>query len=182
MKIKKRKPQPAKKIGGQTDLAKLMNCSQPAVSQMVSKGVVKVRKDGKIDLAQAKVDWNAHVSPATTFGKRKNTETQTEKAIKGKDSERFYKARADREEAEASMAQMEMRQLEGELLRADEVRRDTIATARLVRDRLRQIPKRLAPMLVGMTERQMTLKLADEIDQALVVLAEEVREGTTDET
>lgn len=155
---------------------------------MVKRGVVKVRKDGKIDLVQAKKDWDAHVTPATTFGKRKAAEahpddTKAEAVIKKKDSERFYKARADREEAEASMAQMEMRRLEGELLRADEVKADTIATAHLVRDRLRQIPKRLAPILVGMTERQMTLKLSDEIDQALVVLAEEVKkEGTPDET
>lgn len=143
------------------DLAKLMGCSQPAVSQMVSKGVVRLRPDGKIDLVQAQKDWNAHVTPATTFGKRKEAEPKT---IDGKkDSERYYKARADREEAEAAMVKLELAEKEKALLDAKIT--EAIYTNGLItlRNNILAVSRSVAPSLVGITDENV---IADKIYQA----------------
>lgn len=136
-----------------------MGCTQPAVSQMVAKGVVKVRKDGKIHLLQAVKDWKAHVTPATTFGKGKNGTGQGGE----KDSHRFYKARADREEAVAALAKLELAEKEETLVNADILRKKWAEVLVVLRNEVLAIGRQVAPSLVGLTDENI---IADKIYQA----------------
>lgn len=84
----------------------------------------------------------------------------------------YWKSRARREKAEASIAEMKQAEIAGELIRVDAVRSAWAAKITTVRDALLQIPSRLAPQLAAESDLvQVTLLLEAELRQALADLS-----------
>ena len=157
--------------GNQTDLAKLMGVSQPAVSQMVKKGIVQVEPDGKILLEQAVEDWQTKV----------NVSQQRPLRWKGpkmegyyRNMERYHKARARRKVAEAELAQIELAIKRGELINKQATKKVLVDAIVTTRDRILNVPRRVAPELVGIqSETVIADKLYHEMETALLSLSED---------
>jgi phage terminase Nu1 subunit (DNA packaging protein) len=158
--------------GTQTDLAKLLNVSQQAVSKMVKAGVVRVEADGKILLEQAVEDWNTKVEAhqqRPMNGRGSATETIKEQA------ETYHKARARREVAEAALAELRLQRALGQVLDAEEAKKALTDVALATRDRILSVPRRVAPELVGIQDESVIVdKLYRELETALLSLSEKV--------
>ncbi len=82
-------------------------------------------------------------------------------------------SRAAREAYMARLAKLEFERKSGKLVDADEVRAQQFALGRRVRDSLRGIPDRLAPILVGQTDATVVHRmLSEEIERGLAELSE----------
>lgn len=158
--------------GTKSDLAKLMGVSKPAVSAMVKKGVVKVEPDGKIWLEQAVDDWHARVD----VGKQRPFRGQGPKSESYQaDLQRYHRARADREEAEAKLAQMECEEKAKVLINAEATRKPLMDALLTTRDRILGVARRVAPELVGIqSEAVIADKLNHELETALLSLSGDV--------
>ena len=158
--------------GTQTDLAKLLGVSQQAVSQMVKKGIVQVEPDGKILLEQAVEDWHSHVNVRQQRpfrGKSPKSESYQQHM------ERYHRARADREEAEAKLAQMECEEKAGTLINSEAVRKHIMDAIVATRNAILNVPHRIAPELVGVQSQTVIVdKLNQELEMALLSLSEDV--------
>ena len=161
--------------GNQKDLAELMGVSQQAVSQMVKKGIVQVEPDGKILLEQAVEDWQAHVDVGQQRPfKGRGPKPESYQA----DMQRYHKARADREEAEAKLAQMECEEKAGVLINAEAARKHLMDAILATRDRILNVARRVAPELVGIqSEAVIADKLNHELETALLSLSGDVLYG-----
>jgi len=90
------------------------------------------------------------------------------------DGQRYLKAKADSEQEKAQMLRMEREELEGKLLRKDMLKACLTEMIQVTKNRLLSIPKRVAPVLVGVNdEREIQNKLFQEIESTLRGLSEE---------
>ena len=155
--------------GNQTDLAKQLGVTQPAVSLMVKKGIVQVESDGKILLEQAVEDWHSQVN----VGQQRPFKGQGPKPESYQaDMQRYHKARADREEAEAKLAQMECDEKAKVLINAEATRKHLMDAIVATRDRILNVARTIAPELVGIYEEDViTNKLNHELESALLSLS-----------
>lgn len=158
--------------GNQTDLAKLLGVSQPAVSQMVKNGVVQVEPDGKILLEQAVDDWQSQVNVGQQRPFREKgpkTESYREQM------DRYHIARARREVAKAELAEIELATKRGELIDQKVTKKLLMEVFINTRDRILNVARRLAPELVGIqSETVIADKLNHELETALLSLSENV--------
>lgn len=84
----------------------------------------------------------------------------------------YHEARARREAAEADLAELKLAELRGELIRVEVVRSSLAGVFASTRDRLMQLPDRLATVLAAEGDRdKVHVLLADEIHHALTQLA-----------
>ncbi len=158
--------------GNQTDLAKLMGVSQPAVSQMVKKRIVRVEADGKILLEQAVEDWHTQVNVGQQRPFRRMGATTPSSR---EHMERYRIARTRREIAEAALAELKLQKALGQVLDADVVRKALADVALATRDRILSVPRRVAPELAGVQdEAEIADKINAEMENSLLALSENV--------
>jgi hypothetical protein len=87
----------------------------------------------------------------------------------------YWRAKSDREIANAGLAELKLKQEEGDLLERAEVEDALFNMSRMTRDRMLAIADRLAHLLVGATnERQIRDVIRREIHSALEGLSEEL--------
>jgi hypothetical protein len=82
--------------------------------------------------------------------------------------------RARKTKAEAGIAELKLLRASGDMIDKREAARAWFAVIRMWRNRMRSIPSRLASQLVTLDEAEARMLLADEIDDALLILPDEV--------
>lgn len=145
------------------EFARRKGVSDMAVRKAIERGEVVKEADGSIDPAR-----NAHWQPRLTVAAEPRPEPASEERLSGIPD--YAKSRAIREAYAARLAKLEFDERSGKLVSADAVRIEQFRIARALRDRLLQLPAKLAPQIVALA--------ADEPDEAAVetMLETELRE------
>ncbi len=153
----------------QAAYAELRGVSRQAINNLVKRGKL-VLVDGKIDLAVADALLRDRVNPArskTAAGAALKNGADGKGERSNDDSSRFYRARADREETEAELARLELARLRGEVLEREPVERGLFEAARMLRDQVLIIPKRIAGDLAMKEAPYVEERLTSELRRAL---------------
>ena len=163
--------------------------SHEAVRKAIAAGRIHKEADGSIDPAKADAQWLQHTRPAPlTSEKRVATRVATPMATsrpstipptpsagdeaRGVD---YHKARAVRETYAARLAKLEFEERSDKLVSKDEVDAKVFTLARQLRDRMQQIPNKVAPEIVALVVDKPDVRgVADLIDRAIHQALEEL--------
>lgn len=142
--------------------AKHRGVAESAVRRAIESGRITTT-DGKIDPGTADKQWEQNTNPAYH---------QTRGGGDSDDSPFSYKAsRARRETYEALLKKLEYERESGKLIPIAQVETEAFNAARLMRDKLLNIPDKVIPQLIGKTDIfEMKQILRKEIHDSLVNL------------
>lgn len=180
--------------------AKRRRVSPEAVSKAVRTGRITAGPDGKIDPERADREWEENTDQSKPLnsvsgtprhrkppGSPKIPEGDIEAATGGLPDQQsglpggippYVQSRAIREAYEARIKKLDYEVKKGKLINADEVRVAAFNVARVTRDKLMNIPERLAPLLVGVGDIHEAHKLlGSEIRLICEELANDVRKS-----
>jgi pyruvate/2-oxoglutarate dehydrogenase complex dihydrolipoamide acyltransferase (E2) component len=137
-----------------------------AVQKAIASGRIHPEPDGRIDPAKADAQWDRHTRTAQPTSPRVTTPQattarpppvsqpaalppmpQASDDARGVD---YHKARAVRETYSARLAKLEFEERTGKLISKDEVDIKYFQLARQLRDRMQQIPRKVAPEIVAL--------------------------------
>ena len=136
-----------------------------AVQKAIATGRIHPESDGGIDPAKADAQWDRHTRTAQPTTPRVTTarpppvtqhasqpaapppQPQASDDARGVD---YHKARAVRETYSARLAKLEFEERTGKLISKDEVDIKYFQLARQLRDRMQQIPRKVAPEIVAL--------------------------------
>lgn len=136
--------------------------SHPAVIKAIKSGRIATDPDGSIDPNKADAQWDSHtrmaqptppkgVTPKGVSTERPAAPPALQAAhsddARGVD---YHKARAVRETYSARLAKLEFEERTGKLISKDEAEIKYFQLARQLRDRLQQIPRKVAPEIVAL--------------------------------
>ncbi len=183
--------------------ARQRDVTEGAVRKAVKSGRIPVEADGTIDPAKANVAWERNTSPAqqrkpdpvpapvkpapvsdkpaSTPAKppappvrqppQRPAEPEAGPSTAG--MPKYQMSRAVRETYNAKLTRLEYEEKTGKLLNAEDVAKDAFALARRVRDRLLNIPSRMASVLASETDsKAIEALLSQELRIALEELSE----------
>jgi hypothetical protein len=161
-----------------------------AVLKAIKAGRIEAEPDGSIDPAKADVAWNAN----TDAGRRRNPRKEVNReegatavrAATGRAGSAdtsaplvggpsYAQSRAIREAYAARLAKLDYEERSGALVRTDRVKVGWFNALRVVRDRILNLPDRLAPLLAAENdERRVREMLVVELRTVLADVAGEV--------
>jgi len=136
-----------------------------AVQKAIASGRIHPEPDGSIDPIKADAQWDRHTRTAQPTTPRVTTPRpppvaqhasqpaapppmpQASDDARGVD---YHKARAVRETYSARLAKLEFEERTGKLISKDEVDIKYFQLARQLRDRMQQIPRKVAPEIVAL--------------------------------
>ena len=136
-----------------------------AVQKAIATGRIHPEPDGRIDPIKADAQWDRHTRTAQPTTPRVTTTRpppvtqhasqpappppmpQATDDARGVD---YHKARAVRETYSARLAKLEFEERTGKLISKDEVDIKYFQLARQLRDRMQQIPRKVAPEIVAL--------------------------------
>jgi hypothetical protein len=136
-----------------------------AVQKAIATGRIHPEPDGRIDPDKADAQWERHTRTAQPATPRVTTtrpppvaQNASQPAAppqqpKASDESRgvdYHKARAVRETYSARLAKLEFEERTGKLISKDEVDIKYFQLARQLRDRMQQIPRKVAPEIVAL--------------------------------
>ena len=167
--------------------------SHTAVAKAIKAGRISVEPDGTIDPAKADAQWARNTLPSQNLntGATKpapkvatppvstpvstapvaNRELQPPLETGRISAPDYQTSRAIREAYAARLAKLEFEERTGKLLNADEVKVKHFNLARLLRDRIQQIPRKLAPQIVAAVVAQPDQRVVEDL------LMEAIREA-----
>ena len=161
--------------------------SHTAVAKAIKAGRISVEPDGKIDPAKADAQWARNTLPSQNLnpGASKSAPKVATPPVSTPVSTRevqppletraaapdYQTSRAIREAYAARLAKLEFEERTGKLLNADEVKVKHFNLARLLRDRIQQIPRKLAPQIVAAVVAQPDQRVVEDL------LMEAIREA-----
>ena len=124
-------------------------------------GRISRNRNGRISLAKADREWKKNTNPKRLHGQKPE----------GASGPSYADSRAKKEGYLAEMARVQLQKELGSLVKADEVEQALFQASRLARDKLLNIPDRLAPLLAP-EEDEVVIRgmVEDEIRAALEVL------------
>jgi hypothetical protein len=166
--------------------------SHTAVAKAIKAGRISVEPDGTIDPAKADAQWarntlpSQNLNPGASRSAPKvatppvstpvstapvaNRELQPPLETRAAAPD-YQTSRAIREAYAARLAKLEFEERTGKLLNADEVKVKHFNLARLLRDRIQQIPRKLAPQIVAAVVAQPDQRVVEDL------LMEAIREA-----
>ena len=166
--------------------------SHTAVAKAIKAGRISVEPDGKIDPAKADAQWarntlpSQNLNPGASRSAPKvatppvstpvstapvaNRELQPPLETRAAAPD-YQTSRAIREAYAARLAKLEFEERTGKLLNADEVKVKHFNLARLLRDRIQQIPRKVAPQIVAAVVAQPDQRVVEDL------LMEAIREA-----
>lgn len=128
-----------------------------AVQKAIATGRIHPETDGRIDPAKADAQWDRHTRTAQPTTAKVTTARpsaapppsppQAGDESRGVD---YHKARAIRETYAARLAKLEFEERSDKLISKDDVDIKYFQLARQLRDRLQQIPRKVAPEIVAL--------------------------------
>ena len=166
--------------------------SHTAVAKAIKAGRISVEPDGKIDPAKADAQWARNTLPSQNLNTgavkpaakvatppvstpvstapvaTREVQAPLETRAAAPD---YQTSRAIREAYAARLAKLEFEERTGKLLNADEVKVKYFNLARLLRDRIQQIPRKLAPQIVAAVVAQPDQRVVEDL------LMEAIREA-----
>ena len=161
--------------------------SHTAVAKAIKAGRISVEADGKIDPAKADAQWARNTLPSQNLNtgasksapkvatptvstpvSNREVSTPLETRVNAPD---YQTSRAIREAYAARLAKLEFEERTGKLLNADEVKVKHFNLARLLRDRIQQIPRKVAPQIVAAVVAQPDQRVVEDL------LMEAIREA-----
>lgn len=153
--------------------------SHTAVAKAIKAGRISVEPDGKIDPVKADAQWARNTLPSQNLntGASKPAAKVATTAVSTPVSTRevqvpletraaapdYQTSRAIREAYAARLAKLEFEERTGKLLNADEVKVKHFNLARLLRDRIQQIPRKLAPQIVAAVVAQPDQRVVEDL-------------------
>lgn len=166
--------------------------SHTAVAKAIKAGRISVEPDGTIDPAKADAQWARNTLPSQNLNPGAcrsapkvatppvstpvstapvaNRELQPPLETRAAAPD-YQTSRAIREAYAARLAKLEFEERTGKLLNADEVKVKHFNLARLLRDRIQQIPRKLAPQIVAAVVAQPDQRVVEDL------LMEAIREA-----
>ena len=164
--------------------------SHTAVAKAIKAGRISKEPDGTIDPAKADTQWERNTLPSQSLdtGAIKLAQKVATPAVSTQVSSRevqasletrtaapdYQTSRAIREAYAARLAKLEFEERTGKLLNADEVKVKHFNLARLLRDRIQQIPRKVAPQIVAAVVVQPDQRLVEDL------MMEAIREALED--
>ena len=158
--------------------------SHTAVAKAIKAGRISVEPDGKIDPAKADAQWARNTLPSQNlntgavkpapkvatppFSTPVSTAPVANRELQPPLETRaaapdYQTSRAIREAYAARLAKLEFEERTGKLLNADEVKVKHFNLARLLRDRIQQIPRKLAPQIVAAVVAQPDQRVVEDL-------------------
>ena len=152
--------------------------SHTAVAKAIKAGRIQVEADGKIDPAKADAQWARNTLPSqnpnTSAAKpAPKVATPPVSTVSSREAQvpletratapDYQTSRAIREAYAARLAKLEFEERTGKLLNADEVKVKHFNLARLLRDRIQQIPRKLAPQIVAAVVAQPDQRVVEDL-------------------
>ena len=166
--------------------------SHTAVAKAIQAGRISKEPDGKIDPAKADAQWARNTLPSQNLNTSAtkpaskvatppvstpvstapvaNRELQPPLETRAAAPD-YQTSRAIREAYAARLAKLEFEERTGKLLNADEVKVKHFNLARLLRDRIQQIPRKVAPQIVAAVVAQPDQRVVEDL------LMEAIREA-----
>ena len=138
--------------------------SHTAVANAVKGGRISAEPDGSIDPEKANVQWEQNSRPRVDNGG--DTVDVSPAAKSGAPD--YKVSRAIREAYAARLAKLEFEEKSGKLVNLDEVKIATFNMARQARDRLLQIPRKVAPAVIAEWTANADPRGVEEIIEAAV--------------
>jgi len=163
--------------------------SHEAVRKAIAAGRIQKEADGSIDPIKADAQWQQHTRPAVSPNAKGVATSAAKPAVTARvlpapsmpssgDEARgvdYQKARAVRETYAARLAKLEFEERSDKLVNKDEVDTKVFTLARQLRDRMLQIPNKVAPEIVALVVDKPDVRgVADLIDQAIHQALEEL--------
>lgn len=130
--------------------AKRRGVSHVAVLKAIKTGRIAKEPDGTIDPDKADAAWAKNTDPAQQRKAPKKIEKPTERPIDPpltNSGPNYAQSRAIKEAYLARLAKLEYEEKSGVLVRADSVKVEWFNTLRVLRDRVLNLPDRMAPVL-----------------------------------
>ncbi|WP_130472993.1 hypothetical protein [Candidatus Magnetaquicoccus inordinatus] len=174
--------------------ARQRDITEGAVRKAVKSGRIPVEADGTIDPAKANVAWERNTSPAQQrkpdsvpakpapvpapanpppIRQPSQRPAEPESGPVAAGMPNYQMSRAVRETYNAKLTRLDYEERTGKLLNAEDVAKEAFALARRVRDRLLNIPSRMASVLASETDsKTIESMLSQELRIALEELAE----------
>ena len=127
-----------------------------AVQKAIASGRIHPEPDGRIDPIKADAQWDRHTrtsQPSTAKVTTARPPAAPPPMPQANDDTRgvdYHKARAVRETYSARLAKLEFEERTGKLISKDEVDIKYFQLARQLRDRMQQIPRKVAPEIVAL--------------------------------
>ena len=127
-----------------------------AVQKAIATGRIHPEPDGSIDPIKADAQWDRHTRAAQPTTPKASTSrasapppqaSQTSDDTRGVD---YHKARAVRETYAARLAKLDFEERSAKLISKDEADTEFFTLARQLRDRIQQIPRKVAPEIVAL--------------------------------
>ena len=144
--------------------AKLRGVSDAAVRKAIAAGRISKLADGTIDPKTADREWDSNSDPA---------QKPAVEAVSSGTGSSYQQSRAIKEAYEARLKKLEFETKSGKLIPISEVQIEAFNAARIVRDRLLNIPDRVIPIIAGKTDiHEMKETLRKELLKSLENLAD----------
>lgn len=149
--------------------------SHTAVAKAIKAGRISVEPDGTIDPAKADAQWARNTLPSQSLniGAKKpaakvetppvSTPVSTPPLETRAAAPDYQTSRAIREAYAARLAKLEFEERTGKLINADEVKVKYFNLARLLRDRIQQIPRKVAPQIVAAVVAQPDQRVVEDL-------------------
>jgi len=149
--------------------------SHTAVAKALNAGRISKNADGTIDPATADAQWDRNTLPSQSLntGAAKPAPKVETSPVSTRDAPAppetrsgapdYQTSRAIREAYTARLAKLDYEERTGKLLNADEVKVKQFNLARLLRERLQQIPRKVAPLIVAAVIAQPDQRAVEEL-------------------
>ena len=150
--------------------------SHTAVAKAIKAGRISAEPDGKIDPAKADAQWARNTLPSQKLNTSKpasKVATPPVSKVASRDTQApletratapdYQTSRAIREAYAARLAKLEYEERTGKLINADEVTVKHFNLARVLRDRLQQIPRKVAPNIVAAVVAQPDQRVVEDL-------------------
>lgn len=156
--------------------AKHRGVSTEAVSKAVKTGRITAGPDGKIDPERADREWDANTDPSRNPARVKESNNVADAAPAGLPP--YAQSRAIREAYEARLSKLDFEVKSGKLVNADEVRVAAFNISRIARDKILNLPDRLAPRLAMRDMKEVHEVLSKETRLICEEIANDVRKSS----
>lgn len=157
--------------------------SHVAVLKAIKSGRIEKDADGTIDVVKADAAWKKNTSQAQKRKTEKDVAPATERPVDPpivNSGPSFAQSRAIREAYNARLAKLSYEEKSGSLVKIDMVKVAWFNTLRVLRDRVLNMPDRMAPILSAETDPKVIRELLDkELRQVLGDAADAVTYSNT---
>lgn len=157
--------------------------SHVAVHKAIKTGRIEREPDGTIDVAKADAAWQKNTNPAQKRKTEKDVAPAPERPVDPpivNSGPSFAQSRAIREAYNARLAKLSYEEKSGNLVKTDMVKVAWFNTLRVLRDRVLNMPDRMAPLLSAESDQKVIRDLLDkELRQILSDAADSITYSNT---